>query len=364
MNKKIQLSLLVLILIVGIALLSVRIYSNNEAPGEDTRLRLILRSDKQSISHVDDDPRIKEIVDHSCAMVKKVLNDAGLSENELRELFRNMPQPGPQERSRGKWEAFEKTKPARMEIRKAMIEQLTALGTDAVPILLSAQNDTLNLTGLQDVFIEAIVQIGKPDVPELIKSLSAPEVIARSRAATALGRIGDVRAVEPLIQSLSDADKTVVGTVARALGNFKDARAVEPLLMLWDKPEIIDRPTLSGILADIGDKRAVEPIRRALENAVLEAQKTGNWNTESWAMGVYAFALGRLQDQAAIPLLKIMLAAPPEPTKVSNLMYNIAESAADALRSFGFIVEGDRIKGGFRIVKEPAMNEQGKPENR
>jgi len=118
------------------------------------------------------------------------------------------------------------------------------------------------------------------------------------------------------------------------------------------------------IVVHIGDKRAVEPIRRELEKAVLEAQKTGNWHTESWEMGIYAFGLGQLQDQAAIPLLKIMLDAPPEKTKELKFVYFIAESAAQALRSFGFVVEGDGIKGGYRIVREPAMIEQGKPENR
>ena len=52
----------------------------------------------------------------------------------------------------------------------------------------------------------------------------------RSGAVEALGRIGDVRAVEPLIQRLQDEDEDVRSAAAEALGRIGDARAVDPLI--------------------------------------------------------------------------------------------------------------------------------------
>lgn len=54
--------------------------------------------------------------------------------------------------------------------------------------------------------------------------------VFRQAAASALGEIGDARAVEPLIQTLEDRDSLVAGKAAQALGRIGDARAVEPLI--------------------------------------------------------------------------------------------------------------------------------------
>lgn len=47
-------------------------------------------------------------------------------------------------------------------------------------------------------------------------------------AATALGKIGDARAVEPLIQNLKGRRRVALNETAEALGKIGDARAVEP----------------------------------------------------------------------------------------------------------------------------------------
>ncbi len=81
--------------------------------------------------------------------------------------------------------------------------------------------------------------LGKPDVENLEKKGDVHRLIkalgyqksyyVRMAAATALGRIGDARAVEPLCTVLKDSDRDVRGDAVEALGRISDARAVEPL---------------------------------------------------------------------------------------------------------------------------------------
>lgn len=57
----------------------------------------------------------------------------------------------------------------------------------------------------------------KENVKELIKALEYNEADVRKEAAAALGRIGDVQAVEPLIQVLKDSNEEVRLNAAAAL---------------------------------------------------------------------------------------------------------------------------------------------------
>lgn len=49
-------------------------------------------------------------------------------------------------------------------------------------------------------------------------------------AAIALGKLGDVRVIEPLLQALTDEHFLVRWEAAKALGELGDVRAVKPLL--------------------------------------------------------------------------------------------------------------------------------------
>jgi hypothetical protein len=74
----------------------------------------------------------------------------------------------------------------------------------------------------------------------LIKALGDGGWDVRWRAAEALGKIGDARAVEPLIGMLSDDNQWVRYYAAEALGEIGDTRAVEPLITaLGDEDEYV-----------------------------------------------------------------------------------------------------------------------------
>jgi len=68
-------------------------------------------------------------------------------------------------------------------------------------------------------------------VPALIKLLQNPasETTARAAAAASLGKLGDLRAVEPLIASLTEDNAAIAQQASSALGALKDKRAISPL---------------------------------------------------------------------------------------------------------------------------------------
>jgi len=65
---------------------------------------------------------------------------------------------------------------------------------------------------------------------KLIKSLEGGHWIEKTRAIEALGKMGDIRTVEPLIKALKDADRNVIRKAVELLGKIGDRKAVEPLI--------------------------------------------------------------------------------------------------------------------------------------
>ncbi len=75
----------------------------------------------------------------------------------------------------------------------------------------------------------------KLDVEGLIKALGyEKDCDVRRKAAKALGKIGDSRAVEPLMRAINDSDSEVRCAAAKALGEIGDYRAVGPLTKALD----------------------------------------------------------------------------------------------------------------------------------
>ena len=300
---------------------------------------------------------VSRCVERLSAAVEKAYANVGLSQEDVVALFQKMGQAGPPPKLIGKWESYGKAKNKLRPLRQPAIEELTRLGPGAVGILLRTESQTLRFAGLHDVFVEAVVKMGRLAVPTLINELSDTELQTRVHAATVLGRIGDAAAVEPLIRTLSDPDRRVVRAAVWSLGLLKDTKATESLLDLWQKQDISDKPMIASALGQIGDKRASAPIMAALEECVSQAQQTGNWDMNSWAMRVYAGALGQIGDPGAVPLLKKMLIAGPQKTKASKPLYFVAEEAAKALRSLGLEVTGDREKGGYKVIEVASLAE-------
>jgi HEAT repeat protein len=84
---------------------------------------------------------------------------------------------------------------------------------------------------LQTIFVPNVETMGgRRDLRGLIDALSYPNPAVRRDAAIALGKIGDVRAVEPLKILLIDRSEDVRVAAAQALGELGDSRAIEALI--------------------------------------------------------------------------------------------------------------------------------------
>lgn len=122
--------------------------------------------------------------------------------------------------------------------RWAAAEVLVQIGAPAMEPLIAALGDR-HFDVCSDV-VAALSRIA-PDwprseaarrqVPMFIAALENEDWRVRGATAETLGRIGDVRAMEPLIAVLKDKDSWVRRGAAEALGWIGDARAVEPLII-------------------------------------------------------------------------------------------------------------------------------------
>lgn len=183
-------------------------------------------------------------------------------------------------------------------------------------------------------------------VEKWIAMLKGPDPQGRVRAATALGRSGDPRAVQPLIAAmLKDGHQTELGFAAEQalewigrpavgpllellkqqssyyvrqqcvdiLGTIGDVRAVEPLISLLKDPAA-PRHLVATALGSIGDRRAVSPLISLLQGS--------DWYLKEHA----ALALGNIGDRAAVPSLITLLSDPKSGAR---------SAAADALGRIG-----------------------------
>lgn len=98
-------------------------------------------------------------------------------------------------------------------------------------------------------------------VDALVGALKDPDAGVRRHAVTALGEIGDSRAVKGLIAALADEDRQVRRAAATALGELGDASALEPLTraMKDEDPEVRRRAIIA--VSELSEERG-SAIRR------------------------------------------------------------------------------------------------------
>jgi len=105
---------------------------------------------------------------------------------------------------------------------------------------------------------------------------------ARRRAAEALGRLGNPRAVAPLMHALRDPDAIVRQNAAAALGELGDPRAVPALIPLLGDPQTVGGQNLCEVAAEslrrLGAGAQVDAFTRVLRGdkaAILQLQGDG-----------------------------------------------------------------------------------------
>lgn len=168
---------------------------------------------------------------------------------------------------------------------------LSKEGYSAVELLMQSLNDEPAHVRWESA--SALGLIGdKRAITILMKKLEDIDSGVRSSAASALGMIGDPCVVDSLIQTLNDPDDNVRSSAADALGKFSQKDAIQALIIaLNDKTYFVTvKAALS--LGKIGDASAVDSLIGLLNGTDSDIQVSA------------AEALGMIRDKKALNPLK------------------------------------------------------------
>lgn len=132
------------------------------------------------------------------------------------------------------------------EVRKCAIRALGKMKDERVlePLIAQLRSDEFS----QDA-TEALVELGKPAVPQLVAALKDKDENIRKQAVIALGRLQDQDAIDPLIEMLKDKDWFVRLTAAAALEKIGDERGREAIKPLLQDSDMVVRMRVERILA-------------------------------------------------------------------------------------------------------------------
>jgi len=138
----------------------------------------------------------------------------------------------------------------------------------------------------------ALSRIGAPAVEPLMAALDDKDSVVRLRAAWALGRIGDERAIQKLILTLQDGDWSVRMRAADALGMLGARQATSALLLLLrDKNADVRRHVIAA-LTKIADPGSADRLGVTLRDA--------DWRVRMGA----ALALAAIGDEKSLGYLR------------------------------------------------------------
>jgi len=113
--------------------------------------------------------------------------------------------------------------------------------------------------------VEALGKFGEAAIGVLLRALGDEDYWVRWQAVTALGQNGGERVIPPLVNQLRGHRWRIREAAAYALGKLRAAEAVKPLLGLLRKDEeTMVKVAAAQALGEIGDPAAVGPLNRAL----------------------------------------------------------------------------------------------------
>jgi len=164
----------------------------------------------------------------------------------------------------------------------------------ALPFLMEALHDSSWWFEREQAaadLLNAIKNMGAAAVKPLIEALGDKEGTVRRYAATMLGDLGDIRAIEELGMTLYDLHNEVGKTAAEALAKF-GAPTVDIFIEALNHPEAEIRENSVVALSKIRDERVVPVLIEMLRDPARDVQKQ--------AMQ----ALGELHDRRALPALQ------------------------------------------------------------
>jgi HEAT repeat protein len=140
-----------------------------------------------------------------------------------------------------------------------------------------------------------LLGVGRPSVEILIEYLQDEDWLVREAAADLLGKIGDVRAVEPLMERLkTDKDTGVKELAVKSLGLIGDARPVE--LYIDAIPIRPLRVYAMEALAKVKDAEVLRPYRELFEKLKTDRDGLVSYNAGVIVDKLEAAAMQAEQD--------------------------------------------------------------------
>ncbi|MDR4475834.1 MAG: HEAT repeat domain-containing protein [Nitrospira sp.] len=132
------------------------------------------------------------------------------------------------------------------DVRKSAIMALGKIRDERVlePLMQQLRNDEF----MEDA-TDALVNLGEPALPGLIKALKDKEELVRKQAVIALGRIKSSEAIDPLIEMLQNKDWFTRLTAAAALEAIGDERGREAIKPLLKDTDMVVKMRVERILA-------------------------------------------------------------------------------------------------------------------
>ena len=132
------------------------------------------------------------------------------------------------------------------DVRKSAIMALGKIRDERVldPLMQQLRNDEF----MEDA-TDALVNLGEPALPGLIKALKDKEELVRKQAVIALGRIKSAEAIDPLIEMLQNKDWFTRLTAAAALEAIGDERGREAIRPLLKDSDMVVKMRVERILA-------------------------------------------------------------------------------------------------------------------
>ena len=227
----------------------------------------------------------------------------------------------------------------------------------AVDPLLAVLNDP-KIATTQIAAITALGEIGDPRAIATLLQVpkssftrgSYPRLAAslfndmKTALVAALANFG-AQAVDPLVAALNDSDEEVRWCAATALGSIKDPRAVPPLIAALKDADFFMMPALITALGDIGDSRAAGPLLQAAKNTTMSDAKWALSNAlvklGAPAIDALAAALNdpdpgvRLYAVTALAGIKDPHAVPPLIAALKDADNDVKKAAATGLEAAG-----------------------------
>jgi HEAT repeat protein len=145
------------------------------------------------------------------------------------------------------------------------------------------------------LFLARVLTDQTDPITLLIQLLRHPDSFAYSGAASALGDLGDPRAVEPLLEILPYAAPGADQSIIWALGKIGDKRALTPLLDRLVTGDWRERSWAASALGELGAAEAVKPLIKAFRQGVSIGDSC------TWQSALRA--LGKIRDDRALDLL-------------------------------------------------------------